>query len=318
MSVSFAALHAVRKKTHSGAAPAKNIIDSAQSQIKQKYGMTAYIRPRMWYLSLLKLSLSRPFLIILFALIVGIVLGTWFFGFISLYYGLFFIKSVVAIIANTILTVGNAVYFALHAFTEILLTAFYDIINNIFEIFLTPIINGVNRLAVWTTLVDQGENFLEITALGQGTMIEPQPTHGFAYLVPGALTGPAFITVHPGAEIYEIDASGDILYDVDYEQTGAALLFPVVDEDAKSDGWWTSIKDRPPDKEYTFTYSLQTYTETFYDTIRGWVTGWIDSALDAFSDSIDNTFDQPVNPGMPPIIVPFLPNLVSGIMGLFG
>ena len=318
MAGAIAAVGAANTVSKIGASPANNIISSAKSQMISKHGVKSFFLPQYWYLSLLKLSLSQPILIGCVCLIAAVVLGAWFFGEISIYYGLFFLKSCICVVVNLFLTLGNAIYFGFHAITQVMQLAFFDLINNIFNLILAPVVNAINQLAVWTTLAESGTNFIDLAALGEGANISAQPTHGFAYLLPTSVIGAkawGFLFVHPGENIYAVDVDNNVIYDEVFDQTGAKLLFPMLNPDARSDGWWTAIRDRPPDQDYHFAYNLQVYTETFIETIRNWVTGWIDGALDAVWDSIDNISSGPINPLWPPIQIPWLYEIFGGLYG---
>jgi len=299
----IAAIGAADTATKITVQPANNVIAGAKSQLVQKYGVGAYIRPRMWYLTLLKLSLSQPLLILVVGLIAVIALFTYFFGWISLWYALFYVKAVLCVLFNGILTVLNAIYFAIHGITQLILTGFLDIINGIANFFIVPLANAINKIGVFLTLVPEGGYFIGppgsgasiiLEPIGLGHTMSPQPTEGFAYYVPTSVVGVpgvsafGFIAVHPGSPIYATDADGKVTYDEVFDQRGAKLLFPRInpDADASDEGWWVKIKDRPPDQTYDFTFSLRTYFYTIWD----WIT---DNAAAIAGELID--FINPVN-----------------------
>ena len=313
----IAALGAANQASKISAAPANMVIAGAKSQMVSKYGIGAYVRPRMWYLSLLKLTLSQPLLIGIIALIAIISLFTYFFGWISLWYSLFYTKAVLCVLVNVILTIGNAIYFGIHALINLLIVAFQDIINGVVNFFLTPIANAINQIGVFLTLVPEGEYFVGPPGSGAPIIMAPigggnisaQPTHSFAYYVPTSIIGPGasafgFIAVHPGAAIYATDAQGAIIYDEVFDNRGAKLLFPRIDEEATTEDWWTEILDRPPDLSYEFTFSLRTYSYTIWD----WITS---NAAEIAGKLID--FINPVNiiqtvtQTTPPFIWPIMP-----------
>jgi len=234
----------------------------------------------MWYLSILKLTLSQPLIIFIVAIIALAALSILFFGTISGYYALYHAKAIVCVVVNVFATIGNAVYFAVHGLTQLLYTAFLDMINGIAEFFLVPIINAINEFAVWLTIASPGDFFLELDPIGIGTNISPQPPEGFSYYVPASVVGPGasiwgFIAVHPGEQLYSIDDEGKIIYDEVFDQNGAKLLFPRIAENAKADGWWDTISDRPPPWDYTFTFGLESYTTTWISTLNEWLSNAI-------------------------------------------
>ncbi len=307
--------------------PSNKIISSAQNQLRTKYGITAYIRPRMLYLSLLKLVLSKPFLMLMIGIATGTLIFGIFFGMINFYYCLYYFKGVIAVIVNVFLTIGNATIFAFNAFTQILTVGFNDVINSIIDFVLTPFANAINRLAVWTTLSEPGSFFIDLPAIGDGSNFSVQPTHGFSYIVPSSAVSSAFgfIFVHPGAEIYETDSQGNIIYDLDFTMNGAGLAFPRMNAEAEASGIWSEIRDRPPDLEYSFQNSLIVYTSTFYNTIYDWATGWISNAINSIPQAISQipevvteTIIEQTPPPSPIVNVPLLWDIGIWISGIFG
>lgn len=294
--------------------PGIQVINAAQRQIISTHGITGYIRLRMIYLSLLKLVLSRPFLIIIIGVITGSIVFSLFFGWINVYYSLYFFKAEIAVICNVFLTIGNAVYFAFHSFTQMLTTGFADIINSILDVVLTPFVNAINKLAVWTTLVESNSLLIDLPVIGDGVNVSAQPEYGLSYVIPSSAVSSTFgfIFVHPGSPIYETDSEGQIIYDLEFDQKGAELLFPRINEDAVALGVWSEINDRPPDIPYSYSYSLMSYSTTFYDTIQSWVSGWIDDALDIFEESTEHV--EPI----PPIISPIFWDVAGWVGGFLG
>ena len=208
----IAALGAANKASKIAAMPANNVIAGAKSQMVAKYGIGAYVRPKMWYLSLLKASFSQPLLIGI--IIVVAICGLWIylFGWISLWYALYMLKAELAVVLNVILSVANAIWFAFHGFTRILLFGFFDVINAIAHFFIQPVAQGIVNVIGYL-----GMNLtVNISSLGEGLMIDPLPAEGFAYYIPTSVIGAnawGFIAMKPGFEIYEVDAQGDIIYD---------------------------------------------------------------------------------------------------------
>lgn len=268
---------------------ANGVIAGAQSQLKSKYGIGAYLRPRMWYLSLLKLSMSKPLITALVIIWAGIVLMVIFFGLISAFYGIYMYKALYAGFINVVLTLANTIYFAIHAVTEMTSTALLDVINAIADFFLVPIINMVNQIAVFIHLAEPNTNILPFTPIGGNEIIMPQPTHGFPYFVPtSAIYGSTislfgFVGVSPGAEIYATDINGDVIYDTVIVQNGAELQFPRINQSAVVDGWWVPIADRPPDEPYIYvpTNTLGSYSTT----IEGWIIEVVSDWLGGLGDN---------------------------------
>ena len=242
----IAALGAANEASKIATAPANNVIAGAKSQMVAKYGVGAYVRPKMWYLSLLKLSLSQP-MVIAIVFVVGLfVLWLWLFGWVSLEYMLYALRCQISVIVNTVLVVVNAVWFAFHALTRVVLYAFLDLINAVFAYFISPIANMLATLIGVLDPILPGDStdwILNVPYLGQGMTIDPTPSDGVAYLLP---TAAGFKFVKPGADIYVTDANGQIEYEVSYTDQGVTLEFPIINEDAVTQDFWCKI-DKPPD-----------------------------------------------------------------------
>jgi len=232
----------------------------------------------MYYLWLLQLSLSQPLLILLMIVVAINCLFIYCFGWISLWYSLYYVKAVICVILNLSTTIANAIHFGIHALTRMLILAFQDLINNIMNVFLTPILNAINQIAVFVGFAQPGtfligppgsDASIIMTPIGHGEEYPIQPSHAFAYYLPTSVVGAnawGFIAVRPGIPVYEIQ-DGKIQYDIVYDQRGAKLRYPRINPEAKADSWWVEIKDRPPDQPYFYNFTLNTYDYTLLDWI---------------------------------------------------
>ena len=255
-------------------------LKNARGQIVQKYGISSIVRPRYWLLLLTSAFLSKPGMSLIVFIFIGTILGSWLFGIASLLYAIYFLECIVALIINTVITIGNAVWFAVHGMTHLIMTAILDIVNGIAYYFVGPLVDGINGIAQFFNLGSP----VSFDPIGSGTGIPIQPQLALSYVVPSTpISGGAFslgfVLVKPGADIYFDTFQGV------YSENGAILWFPEIKPDALSpdedhDGnqdFLTPI-DRPPDIEYSFDASG---TGSFIDTIFEFL-NWVGSQTERF------------------------------------
>jgi hypothetical protein len=251
---------------------AKFKIDSVADAILVEKGFKGMLSLKFMWLKLLKLSVifAKPLLIgiILLALFCAVAL----YGGINLIYLLYFFKAFVALLFNTLMTIGNALWFAFYALTQMMALFFTSLINAVVAFFLTPVVGSINAIiaAIEGTInrliltINTGLNTnFNLASFGRAILPEFGPTEFFArpdkaiaYWYPDPiemkLTGGiawgtviGFTPFMPGQPVYAVDETGSTIYDPYGYKDGAGINYPRMNHDSIADGFWTDI-DRPP------------------------------------------------------------------------
>ena len=121
-------------------------LKNARGQIVSKHGVLSLFKGQFWILTVTQITISNFVPILLSILICGIILGSWLFGIASVVYLVFFLKSVVCILINLILTIGNTIWFSFNALAQLIVTAFLDIINGFANLITAPIYSALEFL----------------------------------------------------------------------------------------------------------------------------------------------------------------------------
>jgi len=225
-----------------------NIADARGIIVKEK-GMGAIIDLKFWGLLFAQITLSNIIPIFFAILITGIFLMAYLFGTISACYALYFLKIIPSTFLNVFLTIGNALWFALHMIATALMYAFVTIINTIQYWFLKPLIDAINAIA---HVFGAGDP-LKFQAIFEGKAIPVQPHDAFAYLMPDAVKWGdwgsliSYKWIRCGANPY---LNGEYVRVMG--QNGATLLFPKYDPKGIADGIWAPVAGRPDDIIYNF------------------------------------------------------------------
>ncbi len=207
----------------------------------QKYGISSIIRPKFIFMQLSRLSmaLAKPLAI---TVIIGIIIcGALFYGVIEATYGMYFLKAIGIAFVNVLLTVLNALVYAVNALTELLKFGFAYMLNNMMYYFLYPIVEGINMISDAVSIlpyVDTGHVF--VPEIGEGLSIALSPPFSFSYMVPDAViwgdwgSALSFKFIHAGANMY----TGEMISVV--SQNGAELLFPQISTGAIAESFWSA------------------------------------------------------------------------------
>lgn len=275
-------------------------LKAARGLVVQKYGVGSIFRFRFWALYFTQLVLSKPVPVLITIIIAGIAMMCIFFGVISAAYVVYNLKSIPCVTANFFLTIGNAIWFAFNAISNLLLNGFVQIINGMEYYFLKPLIDAINFIANFLTSGD----IVEFKPVVEGGLITMQPTHGFSYWIPdpvkwgdwGSLI--TFTPIKPGAAPY---LTGEFTSVV--QQNGAELLYPLYNVEGVAEGpnpWWSEVIGRPNDVYYSFFRSQQKYLETMTDFIA--------RSFESFKNMVLGWFNNPFGINWPDIwtIGPFL------------
>lgn len=237
-----------------------NLNAAAEIKVNEK-GLFAVFQPIFWGCKIGAWAMSAWQPVLIAGLIFGIFMATWLYGMVSAYYGLFFLKSIPAVVANVFLTLANAIWFAVNGLYNLMLLGIITLINGIFFYFLEPLYGMINWLTDKVTLGQLGTD-MEFTGLKH--TFDLQPRDGFAYIRPDPIkaTGDgweiflsffAYSFVRPGEDPWLYDSEGELLMDPCYTQSGAKLEYPRLNPVAKADFIWDRIMDRPPPPvEYGF------------------------------------------------------------------
>ena len=268
----------------SDAEKAKSNISIAREKFVSSHGISSIVRPQFWILLITQFTLSNIVPILITALIFGIFLMGYLFGIISVCYSLYFLKCLLAIIANLFLTILNAIWFAFHALTTALQMAFTTILNTVEYYFLSPIINAVRFIAGILHI----ETNLVFVGIGQGQNILLQPDHAFAYAVPEPVVWGkwdslfSFKWVKCGINPYE-----GARYVFVQGQNGASLYFPKIDDIAEASGIWAENAGSPDPLKYDWVNWYKAYTSNFVKLVFTLIEGIQDWVVDRIKDIID-------------------------------
>jgi hypothetical protein len=228
---------------------ASSIARAARGAMVQKYGIKAIFKPRYWILLVSGVTLKHPFVIALVALIAAFFIMNYTFGGTSVVYEMYFIKCSITFIPNVGTTIMNSIWFGLHGMYYLILTAMLDIVNGIFNRFLSPIYDFIN----W--LIPGSGNDVNIPFVGENFPINIQPSEGFGYLAPSPIEVKYDETNHidiwatmgtiwdfqwmkPGAPMY----GDEKVYF--FSENGAQLWTPELNPDAKANGIWTDVEGK--------------------------------------------------------------------------
>jgi len=267
---------------------ARTNIRAAKSNMVSEKGIKVIGDPKFWILQFSSITLSYPYPLIISALVFSIVCMAWLFGLASAFHALYFLKCLPAVIANVFISIINATWFGLNGIFELLQNALVTIINQVAYFFVGPLYE-----------IPLISNLLVGEYTGLPDTIQIWPTTAMSYYAPEPLqlTDPAtgefsaiaamgsllwYSPVIPGEEMYALDADGNLEYD-EYVVQMATLRFPKLNEDARADGWWTTLLDRPPDIEDDFSED-GSLTMVSVVTIPGTVFHGFQIFLDAFSE----------------------------------
>jgi hypothetical protein len=144
-------LHKAGKQTRIEKAQGKAAgkIKQARSNILNQKGIKGIFSPKFIALLFTQTTISRPIPILIAIIVAGAILNIIFFHVISVMYGAYVLKALPAVAYNSLATIGNALWFALHAIKELLIMAFTHIINMIFKFFLVNIIDAIEMIVNW-------------------------------------------------------------------------------------------------------------------------------------------------------------------------
>lgn len=265
----------------------------ARGMYVSKYGIGSIVRPKFWLMTIPNVTLSNPVPIIIAFIVGGIALMAVLYGVISAAYSLYFLKAMPCIIANVLLTIGNAIWFGFHGLSQLMLNGFTQVINSMFYWFVGPIINAVNVISSFLT----GGNILDFADMAIGsTSIPLQPTHAFAYYVPGPVVWgdwaslATFTAVSPGADPY---LTGEYISVV--SQNGAELLYPQMNMDGISSGWWTELTSSSGTMYYSWNVGIwenKLWLGQAYHV--GSIASWTTEIFSGFQDKLFGWIADPV------------------------
>jgi hypothetical protein len=236
-----------------------NLNAAAEIKVNEK-GIFAVFQPIFWGCKLGALAMSNAYPLLITGLIFGVLFGIWFYGLISAYYALHFLRSLPAVFINVFLTIANGLWFAARGVYQLMSLGIVTIINTMFGYFVGPLYDIIDTLRFWTSdpLVMPNLAF-EYTL---------QPEKGFCYLYPNpmettgsigsiALSFFSYSFLRPGEQAYLYDpVTGDIELMIVYtDDINTTLRYPVFNPGAVSDGIWGELfnpETGPPTQVYDF------------------------------------------------------------------
>jgi hypothetical protein len=250
-----------------------NLNAAAEIKVNEK-GLFAVLQPIFWGCKVGAWAMSAWQPVLIAGLIFGIFMATWFYGLVSAYYGLYFLKCIPAVFANVFLTIGNTIWFAVNGLFNLMLLGIITLINGIFYYFLEPLYGMINWLTDKVTL---GQIGTDMTFKGLSYTFDLQPRDGFCYVRPDPIkaTGNgweiflsffAYSFVRPGEDPWLYDSDGEILMDPCYTQNWAKLEYPKLNPVAKADFIWDRIMDKPPPSR-TYNFDSSTWGATLSNGI---------------------------------------------------
>jgi hypothetical protein len=288
-----------------------NLNQASEIQVNE-HGPFAVFKPLFWSCKVAALAMQNWYPLAIVSIIFGVLFMSWLYGMISAYYYLFFIKSLPAVAANVILTIGNAFWFAIHGIYQLILLGMVTLMNAVFNYFLEPIFDIINWLTYRLTLADTLGKSTDYTFADFAFShdYDLRPTHGFCYLRPEPIktTGTAaevagslfwYSWSRPGEHMYATDDYGQLIMDTCYTQNWAKLEYPVANPDAKADFIWDTIKRHPPPKTY---YEFSNVREDVPSSLFG--ATWTSGVVEPFPHShyAKMAFDKPLEKTDTPVI----------------
>ena len=229
-----------------------NLNAAAEIQVNEK-GIFAVFQPIFWGCKLGALAMSSAYPILITILIFGIFFGTWFFGLISAYYAIHFLRCIPAVIINTFLTIANAIWFAAMGIYNVIVLGIVTLINTIFHFFVGP----VYEAPVLSSILGQMPTISHKYTI--------QPDQGFLYLYPNPMemTGNistiffsilSYSWLRPGENPYTYIANDVVTYPAFVDDMGTELRYPPFNPRAVSNSTlWGDLKlDKPPPQFYDF------------------------------------------------------------------
>jgi hypothetical protein len=148
---------------------ARNRISAAQKQLLSSEGIRGGISWRFFKLVMTKIVIAKPVPFIVAGIIAIVACHILLYGVISAVYGAFMLKALPSVLLNTLLSIINTIWFAVHALKELLMMSFTHIINVTFHFFLNPIVTALDTVIGWlpglsipkdeTLLVSLSHNF---------------------------------------------------------------------------------------------------------------------------------------------------------------
>lgn len=252
---------------------AYNNMALARKMMVKENGFKAFFSLRYLALLFSQITLSYAYPLTIAAIILAILVATVFFGMVSLAHSLYFLKSIPCLFGNALLTIGNAIWFAFHAITEIIMAFFIHFLNALSTFFIAPLTSFVN-----STIVNAINGIISaLNAIGTDidyigyfspptinyAAFNPQPDVALSYFYPepiefdasgGIALGSIFTyaSMIPGEDVYVTDSAGEVVYDTHAVINMAEVNYPRLNNDARSDGIITKYLDRPPTLVYTF------------------------------------------------------------------
>jgi len=288
-------------------AASKNL-SLARGRYVEENGIASIFKPRFWILWGSQVTTANFFPISLAVIFFLIFLMWWLYGTIHLFYMLYVLKTIPMVIANTILTIGNAVWFAFHGLTMLIINGIITIINAIAYFFLEPFARAIAHILhlpvisyiagmpdgssvdVWVK--EFMENALISWPSGFDTL---QPEQAFAYMVPEPLQFDSankdfvweslwgYKWVKPGVDIY----TGNMMLANTGKDFGGSLVrlyYPQINPDAVAEGFWTDLPDVTP---YVYDFSRIANNLTSWGQIFAGFGDMLGSAVDTLGGAID-------------------------------
>ena len=231
-----------------------NLNAAAEIQVDDK-GILAVFQPIFWGCKIGAITAGAWYPLAIAGLIFGIVCCVWLFGLVAGYYGLFFLKCIPAVVANVFLTVGNAIWFAIHGVFTLITLGVTTLINAVFYYFIQGVLNVINWILDQPVIGWFGEGDLKFHGIEMEYRY--QPLDGFAYLRPEPIKAEgtafeifasffAYSFVKAGEQPWMVDENNSLIMDESFQQNGAKLEYPRLNPKAHADGFWAPLYDRPP------------------------------------------------------------------------